>query len=144
MNPDPIRSVDRLVDTFARRWLELTDPAVGDALVADPILVLGPSGTTAVPRAAFLGAIASRAQAVDDLTDTSTTLAGSTAVALGDQMVLATIRWTFHHGEVARDLVSDFLLERGEGGALRCVAYLPRTNVMDNLDQDDCPHVSGA
>jgi hypothetical protein len=60
VNPDPNRSVDSLVDTFAARWLELTDPAVGDALVADPILVLGTSGTTAVPRAAFLGAIASR------------------------------------------------------------------------------------
>jgi len=62
-----------------------------------------------------------------------TTLAGSTAVALGDQMVLATIQWTFHHGEATRELVSDFLLERAEGGALRCVAYLPRTNVMDTL-----------
>lgn len=132
MNPDPVRSVDSLVDTFAR-WLELTDPAVGDALVTDPILVLGPSGTTAVPREAFLGAIASRAQAVNDLTDTTTSLAGSTAVALGDQMVLATIRWTVDHGEATRDLISDFLLEREEGGALRCVAYLPRTNVMDNL-----------
>ena len=133
VNPDPIRSVGSLVDTFAARWLELTDPAVGDALLADPILVLGPSGTTAVPRAAFLGAIASRAQAVDDLTDTSTTLAGSTAVAVGDQMVLATIRWTFHHGEATRELVSDFLLEREEGRSLRCVAYLPRTNVMTGL-----------
>ncbi len=133
MNPDPIHSVDSLVDTFAARWLELTDPAVGDALVADPILVLGPSGTTAVPRAAFLGAIASRAQAVENLTDTTTSLAGTTALALGDQMVLATIRWTFHHGEATRELVSDFLLEREDGDALRCVAYLPRTNVMDNL-----------
>jgi len=48
-------------------------------------------------------------------------------------MVLATIRWTFRHGEATRELVSDFLLEREEGGALRCVAYLPRTNVMDYL-----------
>ena len=133
MNPDPVRSVDSLVDTLAARWLELTYPAVGEALVADPILVLGPSGTTAVPREAFLGAIASRAQAVEKLTDATTSFAGSTAVALGAQMVLATIRWTFHHGEATRELVSDFLLEREEGGALRCVAYLPRTNVMDNL-----------
>ncbi len=133
MNPDPIRCVDRLVDTFAARWLELADPAVGDALVGDPILVLGASGTTAVPRAAFLRAIASRAQAVENLTDTTTSLAGTTALALGEQMVLATIRWTFHHGEATRELVSDFLLERGDGDALRCVAYLPRTNVMDNL-----------
>ncbi len=133
MNLDPNRSVDSLVDTFAARWLELTDPAVGDALVADPILVLGTSGTTAVTRAAFLGAIASRAQTVAALTDTRTSLAGSTAIAVGDQMVLATIRWTFHHGETARELIGDFLLERGEGGSLRCVAYLPRTNVMDNL-----------
>ncbi len=132
MNLDPIRSGDSLVDTFAARWLELTDPAVGDALVADPILVLGPSGTTAVPRAAFLGAIAARAQTIDDLTDTTTSLAGYTAVALGDRMVLATIRWTFRHGEATRELVSDFLLQREDGGA-RCVAYLPRTNVMDNL-----------
>lgn len=101
--------------------------------MADPILVLGPSGTIAVPRADFLGAIASRAQAVEDLWDITTSLAGSTALALGDQMVLATIRWAFHHGEATRELVSDFLLERDEGGALRCVAYLPRTNVMDNL-----------
>ncbi len=133
MNPGSNRSVDSLVDTFAARWLELSDPAVGDALVADPILVLGPSGTTSVPRAAFLGAIASRAKTVAALTDTTTSLAGATAISVGDRMVLATIRWTFHHDGTARDLVSDFLLERGEGGSLRCVAYLPRTNVMDNL-----------
>jgi hypothetical protein len=48
-------------------------------------------------------------------------------------MVLATIRWTFHHGDTARELISDVLLAREEGGSLRCVAYLPRTNVMDNL-----------
>lgn len=133
MNPDPTSSVDTLVDAFAARWLQLTDPGVGDALIADPILVLGRSGTTAVPRAAFLGAIASRAQAVDDLAHATTSLTGCTAVALGEQMVLATIRWTFHLGETTRELVSDFLLQREEEGALRCVAYLPRTNVMDHL-----------
>lgn len=130
MNTDPTRSVDSLVDTFADQWLELSDPAIGEALVADPILVLGPSGTTVIPRTAFLGAVASRASAVDDLGKTTTTLAGSTSVALGERMVLATITWTFSHGDSTRELVSDFLLER-ENDGLRCVAYLPRTNVMD-------------
>lgn len=130
MSSDPISSVDSLVDTFAAQWLELSDPAIGDALVADPILVLGPSGTTVIPRTAFLGAVASRARAVDDLGQATTTLADCTSVALGDRIVLATITWTFRHGDSTRELVSDFLLEREEDG-LRCVAYLPRTNVMD-------------
>ncbi|MFC8501972.1 hypothetical protein ACFUC1_06400 [Pedococcus sp. NPDC057267] len=132
MNPDPTRPVDGLVDTFADQWLELGDPAIGEALVADPILVLGPSGTSAIPRTAFLSAVASRASAVDDLGQATTTLAGSTSVALGDRMVLATITWSFRHGDSTRELISDFLLERRDDG-LRCVAYLPRTNVMDTL-----------
>lgn len=130
MNPEPLPSVDSLVDAFADQWLELSDPAIGEALVADPILVLGPSGTTVIPRSAFLGAVASRASAVDDLGQATTTLAGSTAVPLGDRIVLATITWTFRHGDSTRELVGDFLLQREDDG-LRCVAYLPRTNVMD-------------
>ena len=125
-------TVDHLVETFAALWLRASDPAVGNAVVADPILVLGPSGTTVVPRATFLGAIAQRASAVDDLAQATTTLVDCTSVPLGDPIVLATIRWMFRRGDSARELVSDFLLEREDDG-LRCVAYLPRTNVMDDL-----------
>jgi len=39
----------------------------------------------------------------------------------------------FGEGASAAALVADFLLERREGRPLRCVAYLPRTNVLDHL-----------
>ena len=49
-------------------------------------------------------------------------------------MVLATISWSFGEGERAAMLVSDFLLQRDGDGGLRCVAYLPRTSVLDHVD----------
>lgn len=53
---------------------------------------------------------------------------------LGDRMVPATITWSFGQGSGAVTLVSDVLLHREEGDRLRCVAYLPRTNVLDHLE----------
>jgi hypothetical protein len=126
--------LDRLVEDFATRWLQLAPSDSATGLVADPVLVLGPAGTAAVPLATFLEAIASRAKAVADSPQaTATVLSGCTAQALGERMVIATIRWTFHHGDRTNELVSDFLLERSDHGGLRCVAYLPRTNVTEHL-----------
>ncbi len=125
-------SLDALIDTFATDWLRLSKPSVASRMVADPVLVLGPDGTVPVPRSAFLAAIAARSAAVDDAVEATTTLAATRAQAFGDQMVLATISWSFGHGGAATTLVSDFLLER-RPDFLRCVAYLPRTNVLDHL-----------
>lgn len=133
MKPQQPPSLDSLVETFATRWLGLGETSAATDLVADPILVLGPAGTAPVPRAAFLDAISSRAAAVADAPHTTTTLAGLTTLALGERMVLATIRWTFRHGESTDELVGDFLLQRDDASGLRCVAYLPRTNVMEHL-----------
>jgi hypothetical protein len=52
---------------------------------------------------------------------------------LGDRLVLATLVWTFGAGIDSATLVSDFLLQREGGDRLRCVVYLPRTNVLDHL-----------
>jgi len=49
-------------------------------------------------------------------------------------MVLATISWSFGEGDGAPTLVSDFLLQREGDDGLRCVAYLPRTSVLDHVD----------
>jgi hypothetical protein len=49
-------------------------------------------------------------------------------------MVLATISWTFTCAATTTTLVSDFLLQREVHAPLRCVAYLPRTNVLDHLE----------
>ena len=49
-------------------------------------------------------------------------------------MVLATISWSFSSGDTATTLVSDFLLQREGPHPPRCVAYLPRTNVLDHLE----------
>ena len=134
MNPDQADpALQNLLDSFAARWLELGDPQVAARIVADTILILGPAGTTPVPRAAFLGAIAGRAATVTAAVDSTTTLTGLTGQPLGDRMVLATITWTFVAGDTSASLVSDFLLQREGQDGLRCVAYLPRTNVLDHL-----------
>ena len=126
-------SLDALVGTFAAEWLRLGESQLAPEIVADPILVLGPEGTTAVPRSAFLAAVTSRSKAVQDSADAVTTLTGASAQSLGDRMVLATISWSFSSGETSTTLVSDFLLQRVGAHPLRCVAYLPRTNVLDHL-----------
>jgi hypothetical protein len=65
-----------------------------------------------------------------------TTLTGTTVVPLGDRMVLlATISWSLGEGDGAPTLVSDFLLQRDGGDGVRCVAYLPRTTVLDHVDR---------
>jgi len=125
--------LDDLITTFANEWLRLGDPLIGERLVADPILVLGADGTTAVPRAAFLAAVTARSAAVSAVPAAETELTAARADALGDRMVVATLSWTFSHGTGATTLVGDFLLQREEGDRLRCVAYLPRTNVMEHL-----------
>jgi hypothetical protein len=129
------KALDTLVATFASDWLRLGSAEVASRIVADPILVLGPDGTVPVPRSAFLGAVTARSEAVSGTGGSTTTLAGATAQPLGDRMVLATISWTFSSGESATTLVSDFLLQREGPDGLRCVAYLPRTNVLDHLAQ---------
>lgn len=125
--------LDDLIHTFASEWLRLTDPQIGERLVADPILVLGADGTTAVPRAVFLAAVTARSAAVSAVPAAGTELTAARADALGDRMVVATLSWAFSHGTSATTLVGDFLLQREEGDRLRCVAYLPRTNVMEHL-----------
>jgi len=124
--------LEQRVASFADDWLRLGSPDVGALLVADPILVLGADGTVPVPRSAFLAAVAARAAAVGEAGAPSATLTDTTVIALGDRMVLATISWSFGAGEGAALLVSDFLHERVDDG-LRCVAYLPRTNVLDHV-----------
>lgn len=133
MIPQPL-DLDALVDTFATEWLRLGDSPVADQIVADPVLVLGPQGTTPLPRAAFLAAVAARAATVEDSSPSATTLAGASVQALGDRMVLATISWTFTTADITTTLVSDFLLYREAQAPLRCVAYLPRTTVLDHLE----------
>jgi hypothetical protein len=64
-----------------------------------------------------------------------TTLTGTTVVPLGDRMVLATISWSLGEGDGVPTLVSDFLLQRHSGDGVRCVAYLPRTTVLDHVDR---------
>ena len=127
---EPGLSLDDLVTRFAREWLEVAQPAVGHRLVADPVLVLGASGTTPVPRDVFLHHVTQRADAA---TESATHLGTVTAHALGQIMVLATITWRFTQGATSTELVSDFLLQRTAGQSLQCVAYLPRTNVMDHI-----------
>jgi hypothetical protein len=126
--------LDALVHTFATEWLRLGDSQLDTQIVADAVLVLGPEGTTPVPRSAFLAAVTARATAVKDSSYSTTTLARARAQALGDRMVLATISWSFNSAETTTTLVSDFLLQREAQAPLRCVAYLPRTNVLDQLE----------
>lgn len=126
-------AIDALVHTFASAWLRVGDAQLASRIIADPILVLGPEGTASVPRSAFLAAITARSESVADTVNATTTLAGVSAQPLGDRMVLATISWSFSHGDTATMLVSDFLLQREGSHGLRCVAYLPRTNVLDHL-----------
>ena len=64
-----------------------------------------------------------------------TTLTQATATPLGERLVLATLTWSFGQGDTAATPVSDFLLDNEGDDRLRCVAYLPRTNVLDHLDQ---------
>jgi len=130
------QELDHLVRTLAAEWGGLSDPGTGERLLGDPILVLGPDGINAVSRDVFLAAVTARANVVSDVPETRTTLADVTAHALGDRMVVATITWSFSHGTTSTRLVSDFLLHREPSGALRCVAYLPRTNVLDHLPSE--------
>ena len=45
MNPDQTDpALQSLLDSFAARWLALSDPRVAAEIVADPILILGPAG----------------------------------------------------------------------------------------------------
>lgn len=132
MNADT-DALDALVDSFATDWLRLADPDIATSRVADPVMVLGPNGLTPVPRSTFLAAVTGRADAVHDAVSSVTTLTSATAQPLGDRMVLATITWTFGRGNATTALVSDFLLQREGEHTLRCVAYLPRTNVRDQL-----------
>lgn len=134
MNPEQI-DLDALVDTFASEWLRLGESQLATQIVADPVLVLGPEGTAPVPRSAFLAAVTARSKAVKDSADSITTLAGASVHSLGDRMVLATISWNLSSGDATTTtLVSDFLLQREGPHPLRCVAYLPRTNVLDHLE----------
>lgn len=134
MNPEQI-DLDALVDTFASEWLRLGESQLATQIVADPVLVLGPEGTAPVPRSAFLAAVTARSKTVKDSADSITTLAGAKAQSLGDRMVLATISWNLSSGDATTTtLVSDFLLQREGPHPLRCVAYLPRTNVLDHLE----------
>jgi len=128
-----ITALERCVRDFATAWLRLGEPDVGDELVADPILVLGSQGTSAVPRDGFLAAVAGRQARVNAATTAVASLTQAKVTPVGDRLVLATLTWTFGTGKDSATLVSDFLLEREGGGRLRCVAYLPRTNVLDHL-----------
>ena len=133
VNPEQI-DLDALVNTFASEWLRLGDSQLATQIVADPVLVLGPEGTAPVPRSAFLAAVTARSKAVKDSADSITTLAAASTHSLGDRMVLATINWSFSSGHTTTTLVSDFLLQRDGPHPLRCVAYLPRTNILDHLE----------
>jgi hypothetical protein len=133
VNPEQI-DLDALVDTFATEWLRLGDSQLATQIVADPVLVLGPEGTTPVPRSAFSAAVTARSKAVKDSAHSVTTLAAASAQSLGDRMVLATISWSFSSAGTTTTLVSDFLLQREGHDRMRCVAYLPRTNVLDHLE----------
>jgi len=129
--PDATELEHRVRD-FAARWLRIGAPGLGDVLLSDPMLVLGPQGTSAVPRSAFLAAVAGR-QATVNAADTATTLTSATVTPLGDRLILATVTWSFRHGSDEENLVSDFLLQREDDDGLCCFAYLPRTNVLDHL-----------
>ena len=133
MTTDPRPTeIEHRVRDFAVAWSRLGGPELGHALLADPILVLGPQGTAAVPRPAFLAAVAGRRATVNTV-DTTTTLTEVTVTPLGDRLVLATIAWCFTYGADETNLISDFLLQREPDDNLRCFAYLPRTNVLDHL-----------
>ena len=132
MNAEQDR-LDDLIRTVASRWEHLGAPHTRAQLLAHPVLVLGPDGTTPVARPDFLAAVTARAQAVAKAPMLRTSLAGATAQAFGERMVMATSSWTIDLGTDVATLVSDFLLQREEPDTLRCVAYLPRTNVLDHL-----------
>ena len=127
-------ALDALVAAFATDWLRLEELQIALRVVADPILVLSADGAVPVPRQGFLAAITARSAAVDEAGESITTLSSATAQPLGDRMVLATISWIFTRGDSSITLVSDFLLQREGPHGLRCVAYLPRTNVLDHVD----------
>ena len=90
--------------------------------------MLGSDGAKPVSRQDLLRAAFGRADAVADAEAPVPVVSDVQTHPLGDRMALATVTWRF--GDVP--LVSDFLLERTDDG-LRCVAYLPRTNVLDHL-----------
>ena len=122
-------ALDTLVATFASEWVRLDDSQIAGRIVADPILVLGPEGTSAVPRSAFLAAVAARSDAVDAGAAAVTVHTGTSAQSLGARMVLATIRWSFSQLDTSATLVSDFLLLRQGPGSLCCVAYPEPTSL---------------
>ena len=128
-----------LIRDYAADWVRLGDGHAGEHLLADPILVLGRHGTVPVARADFLAAVTARADAVSSAPPSQTTLTSVAAHELGERMVLATISWTFSHTSGSFTLVSDFLLQREDPQRLRCVAYLPRTNVLDHLPPAETP-----
>jgi hypothetical protein len=128
-----VTGLEHRIRDFATAWLRLDAPGVGDDLVADPILVLGPQGTSAVPRSAFLAAVTGRQASASAAMTAVPILTETTVTPLGDRLVLATMTWSFAQGRDAATLVSDFLLQREGDDRLRCVAYLPRTNVLDHL-----------
>ncbi len=136
MNTEEDR-LEALIRFFASQWQRLGDPGTGEQLLADPVLVLGPQGTTAVSRPEFLAAVTDRSQAVASARTPSTTLTEVAAQALGERIVLATITWAFSHATSTVTLVSDFLLQREGPDQLRCFAYLPRTNILDHLPASD-------
>ena len=105
----PDAELEHRVRDFAATWMRIGTPGLGDALLSDPILVLGPQGTSAVPREAFLAAVAGR-QATANAADTATTLTATTVTPLGDRLLLATMTWSFRNGTDEVTLVSDFLL----------------------------------
>jgi hypothetical protein len=122
--------LDAAVRAFAEEWLNLGQPGAAERLLTDPILVLAANGTVPVPRAVFVDQVAQRQVAAGE---SRTALEDMAAQALGERMVVATMTWRFTHGDTETALVSDFLLQRDATGGLQCVAYLPRTNVLDHL-----------
>lgn len=148
----PVTGLEHRIRDFTAAWSRLGEPGVGDELVADPILVLGPQGTSAVPREVFLGAVAARQASVSAATTAVTTLTETTVTPLGDRLVMATMTWSFGQGRDAATLVSDLVtmvavlhhLEMQEalrevrrllapGGRFLVVGLAPPRNVRDHL-----------
>lgn len=83
-----------------------------------------------IPRATFIDHVAKRSDAT---AGSQTTLEKVSPWALGEVMVGASITWRLAGATHAVSLVSDFLLQCQVAGQLRCVAYLPRTNLLDHI-----------
>ena len=128
--PDASEVPNTAVREFAEQWLNLGEPGAAERLVADPILVLAANGTVPIPRQVFVEHAAQRQVAASD---SRTVLRDIAVQALGERMVVATMTWRFTHGDHNTELIGDFLLHRDASAGLRCVAYLPRTNVLDHV-----------